>query len=104
MTTTMPRVSVECANAVLSKALSDEPIKYALDTLMKFHAEQPHLANMIAHVADTLVGGEDVTDSDDPEISQFAERQLTMIYALVGLTYGAIKAQVEADEMEEVWA
>ena len=102
--TMMPQVTSECAEAVLCKALSEDPVRYALDSLVKFHADQPHLANMIAHVADTLVGGEDVTDSDDPEISQFAERQLTMIYALVGLTYGAIKAQVEADEMEEVWA
>jgi hypothetical protein len=101
---TMPQVTPECAEAVLCKALSDDPLQYALDTLVKFHADQPHLANMIAHVADTLVGGEDVTSSDDPEISQFAERQLTMIYALVGLTYGAIKAQVEANELEETFS
>ena len=101
--TMMPQVTSECAEAVLCKALSEDPVRYALDSLVKFHADQPHLANMIAHVADTLVGGEDVTDSDDPEISQFAERQLTMIYALVGLTYGAIKAQVEANEMEEMF-
>jgi hypothetical protein len=101
--TMMPQVTSECAEAVLCKALSEEPLKFALDSLVKFHADQPHLANMIAHVADTLVGGSDVTDSDEPEISEFAERQLTMIYAMVGLTYGAIKAQVEASAMEEMW-
>ena len=100
---TMPQVTPECAEAVLCKALSDDPLQYALDTLVKFHADQPHLANMISYVANTLIGGDDVTDSDEPEISEFAERQLTMIYALVGLTYGAIKAQVETNEMEEMF-
>jgi len=101
--TMMPQVTPECAEAVLCKALSEDPLTYALDTLVKFHADQPHLANMVAHVADTLIGGPDVTDSDEPEIAEFAERQLTMIYALVGLTYGAIKAQVEADQLEELF-
>ena len=101
---TMPQVTVECADAVLCKALVDDPAKFALDTLVTFHAEQPDLASMICHVANTLLGGEDVLNSDDPEVAAFSEVQLTTIYALIGLTYNSIKAQVEANEMDEVWA
>ena len=101
---TMPKVTAECADAVLCKALVDDPTKFALDTLVTVHAEQPDLANMICHVANTLLGGEDVINSDDPEVAAFSEVQLTTIYALIGLTYNSIKAQVEANEMDEVWA
>ena len=101
---TMPQVTVECADAVLCKALVDDPAKFALDTLVTFHAEQPVLANMICHVANTLLGGEDVINSEDPEVAAFSEVQLTTIYALIGLVYNSIKAQTEANEMEEAWA
>ena len=101
---TMPQVTAECADAVLSKALVDDPTKFALDTLVTFHAEQPDLANMICHVANTLLGGEDVINSEDPEVAAFSEVQLTTIYALIGLVYNSIKAQTEANEMEEAWA
>ena len=98
---TMPQVTPECADAVLCKALVDDPVQFALDTLVKFHAEQPHLANVIAHVADTLVGG---VGDEDEEVAEYKEIQLTTIYALIGLTYGAMKAQFEANEMEEMFA
>ena len=98
---TMPQVTSECAEAVLCKALVDDPVQFALDTLVKFHAEQPHLANVIAHVADTLVGG---VDDEDEDVASYKEMQLTTIYALIGLTYGAMKTQVEANEMEEMFA
>ena len=101
---TLPQVTVECADAVQCKALVDDPAKFALDTLVTFHAEQPHLANMICHVANTLLGGEDVINSEDPEVAAFSEVQLTTIYALIGLVYNSIKAQTEANEMEEAWA
>tara|TARA_B100000745_G_scaffold137009_1_gene89530 strand:+ start:1310 stop:1618 length:309 start_codon:yes stop_codon:yes gene_type:complete len=101
---TMPQVTSECADAVLCKALVDDPTTFALETLQKFHAEQPDLANMICYVANTLLGGKDVLDSEDPEVAAFGEVQLTTIYALIGLTYNALTAQVEANEMEEVWA
>ena len=100
----IPQVTAECAVAVLCKALVDDPNRFALDTLVTFHAEQPDLASMICHVANTLLGGEDVLNSDDPEVAAFSEVQLTTIYALIGLTYNSIKAQVEANEMDEVWA
>ena len=98
MMATIPRVSSECAEAVLHKALADNPVQFALDTLVKFHADQPELA---AHVADTLVGG---VDDEEEEVAAFKEVQLTTIYALIGLTYGSIKAQIEADEMEDAWS
>tara|TARA_R100000656_G_scaffold33807_2_gene29072 strand:- start:73 stop:381 length:309 start_codon:yes stop_codon:yes gene_type:complete len=101
MMATIPRVSSECAEAVLYKALADNPVQFALDTLVKFHADQPELAAMIAHVADTLVGG---VDDEEEEVAAFKEVQLTTIYALIGLTYGSIKAQIEADEMEDAWS
>jgi hypothetical protein len=101
---TMPKVTAECADAVLCKALVDDPTAFALETLQKFHAEQPDLANMICYVANTLLGGDEVLHSEDPEIAAFSEVQLTTIYALIGLTYNSIKAQIEANEMEEVWA
>ena len=97
---TIPRVTAECADAVLSKAVVGDPVRFALDTLVKFHGEQPELATMIAHVADTLVGG---VGDDDEDVAAYKEMQLTTIYALIGLTYGAIKAQIESNEMEEAW-
>ena len=101
---TRPQVTVECADAVLCKALVDDPAKFALDTLVTFHAEQPDLANMICHVANTLLGGEDVINSEDPEVAAFSEVQLTKIEDLSGLAYNVIRAQVEGKEMDGGWA
>tara|TARA_Y100001951_G_scaffold6153_1_gene3870 strand:- start:135 stop:464 length:330 start_codon:yes stop_codon:yes gene_type:complete len=109
MTMTMPRVSAECAEAVLCKALMDNPTTFAMGTLMKFHTEQPELAAMICHVADTLIGGVDgIADTEgddvDESVAGFQEVQLTMVYALIGLVYGSVKAQFEANEMEELYS
>ena len=103
--TGIPRVTGACAEAVLSKAVThDDPTEFAMETLAKFHTEQPELAGMIGYVVGTLIGGEEVIESDDPKISDFTERQLTMIYAIVGLLYGSIKSQIEANELEEVFS
>ena len=109
MTMTMPQVSEDCAGAVLSKALMDNPSKFAMETLMKFHTEQPQLASMICHVVDALIGGGNgIADPDgdedvDENVTAFQEMQLTMTYAVVGLVYGSLKAQFEANELEETF-
>jgi hypothetical protein len=69
---TMPQVTAECADAVLCKALVDDPTTFALETLQKFHAEQPDLANMICYVANTLLGGEDVLTVKIPRLPHSA--------------------------------
>ena len=102
--TGMPRVTMSCAEAVLCKAITGDPTEFAMQTLAKFHTEQPELAGMIGYVVGMLIGGEEIIESDDPKISDFTERQLTMIYAIVGLLYGSIKSQIEANELEEVFS
>ena len=101
--TGMPRVTMSCAEAVLSRAVMGDPTEFAMETLQKFHTEQPELAGMIGYVAGTLLGGDEVLADEDPNVADFAEKELTMIYAIVGLLYGAVKAQIEADELEEVF-
>lgn len=101
--TGMPRVTMSCAEAVLCKAITGDPTEFAMQTLAKFHTEQPELAGMIGHVAGMLLGGDEVLADEDPAMADFAEKELTMIYAIVGLLYGAIKAQIEANELEETF-
>jgi len=100
---TLPTISIECFLAHLSKATQQSPDKFAGEFLTTLTHEQPELAAgilaMVRPILDNGIHGEDTLTSD-----QAAEMCLMTTFCILGIVMECISAQIDADEMEEVWS
>jgi hypothetical protein len=98
MTTTIPVVSLDCATAVMEKAMSVPMGQFGTEVLEEMIKDQPHLIKMISFLLTELIA------KDKDEETAAVDAVQTM--AVIGLVFKAIKTQIEADEMEmsEDWA
>ena len=98
MTTTIPMVSLDCATAVMDKAMSVPMSQFGTEMLEEMMKDQPQLLKAISFLLTELI-----TKGKDEETAAIDAVQ-TM--AVIGLVFKAIKTQIEADEMEmsEDWA
>lgn len=92
---TLPLITKDCIAATISKAIQDDPCSFAAETMLQLLDEQP---NLVAGTTSLLVpfmqaGG-----------SETQETILMAVWCILGVSIKAIKAQVEAEEMNENWA
>ena len=93
MTTTIPVVSLDCATAVMDKAMSVPMSQFGTEMLEEMIEDQPHLLKMLSFLLTHIIA-----DGKDEETAAIDAVQ-TM--AVVGVVFKAIKAQIESNEMEE---
>ena len=98
MTTTIPKVSLDCATAVMEKAMSVPMGQFGTEVLEEMIKDQPHLIKMISFLLTHIIA-----DGKDEETAAIDAVQTMCV---VGLVFKAIKTQTEANEMEisEEWA
>ena len=98
MTTTIPVVSLDCATAVMEKAMSVPMSQFGTEMLEEMMTDQPHLIKMISFLLTHIIA-----DGKDEETAAIDAVQTMCV---VGLVFKAIKTQAEANEMEisEEWA
>ena len=98
MTTTIPVVSLDCATAVMEKAMSVPMSQFGTEMLEEMIKDQPHLIKMISFLLTHIIA-----DGKDEETAAIDAVQTMCV---VGIVFKAIKAQTEANEMEisEEWA
>ena len=98
MTTTIPKVSLDCATAVMDKAMSVPMSQFGTEMLEEMMTDQPHLIKMISFLLTHIIA-----DGKDEETAAIDAVQTMCV---VGLVFKAIKTQAEANEMEisEEWA
>ena len=98
MTTTIPVVSLDCATAVMDKAMSVPMSQFGTEMLEEMMTDQPHLIKMISFLLTNLIA-----QGKDEETAAIDAVQTMCV---VGLVFKAIKTQAEANEMEisEEWA
>ena len=97
-TTTIPKVSLDCATAVMDKAMSVPMSQFGTEMLEEMMTDQPHLIKMISFLLTELIAkGKD---------EETAAIDAVQTMAVIGLVFKAIKTQIEADEMEmsEDWS
>ena len=98
MTTTIPMVSLDCASAVMDKAMSVPMSQFGTEMLEEMMTDQPHLIKMISFLLTNLIA-----QGKDEETAAIDAVQTMCV---VGVVFKAIMTQIEADEMEisEEWS
>ena len=92
MTTTIPKVSLDCASAVMDKAMSVPMSQFGTEMLEEMMKDQPHLIKMISFLLTNLIA--EGKDEDTAAIDA------VQTMCVVGVVFKAIMTQIEADEME----
>jgi hypothetical protein len=95
MTTTIPLVSLDCVNAVMDKSMSVPMSEFGVEMLDEMLTDQPHLMQMISFLITNLIA------KGKPE--EIAAHDAVQTMCVIGVVFKAIKAQVEAEELEG-WA
>jgi len=94
---TISQVTSECFIATASKAFQESPDRFAAATLLEMCDEQPALTEGIIRLMNDL---SEVAMPDDEEAQAGV---FTMSAAVVALMYKSLKAQVEADELNQMF-
>ncbi|GEM_PF-4870480 len=103
---TLPQVTHECLTAILEKATQKDPQAFALETMVEMLAEQPILMEGISTVITPFITvlSENEVEGQELDESLRAEIIIMAQFCIIGITLKAINAQIESNEMNEVWA
>ena len=95
---TIPKISLDCATAVMDKAMSVPMTEFGTEMLEEMIEDQPHLMRMISFLLTNLIA--EGKDEDTAAIDA------VQTMCVVGVVFKAIMTQIEADEMEisEEWS
>ena len=103
---TLPTVTHECLMAILEKATQQEPQKFAAETMVEMMKNQPVLMEGIGTVISPFIKVMEENEVEGHELDGSLRAELIIMaqFCVIGITVKAINAQIEADEMNEVWA
>ena len=85
---TLPQVSKECIEAVIGKAGQSSPAEYAKDFIEELEDKNPHLMNELKTFC--------VNTCKEP-------KSMALSMAYIGVFYNSIKAQIEANELKQLF-
>ena len=103
---TFPKISLETIAATAAIATRQNMDEFALTAMLELHGSQPELTGLINTFLGNMVaaGEEAKADGVDMVPVAFAQEQILKAAMITyGLTMAAVKAQVEADELNEAW-
>ena len=93
---TIAQVSAECFLATADKAFRQKPCEFTAETLESMVEEQPILTEGLMRLAADLSEVVEPVDEESQGIT------FTMVASVICLMWKAIKAQDEANELEEM--
>ncbi len=100
----LPKITKECFIAHMHKAMQQDPQIYAIETMLKLKDEQPAITTGVASMLGPFI---DATSGEEDEqtvsLSAAKEVLLMACFCVVGVTLQAIDAQIESEEMNEIW-
>ena len=103
---TLPKISIETIAATAAQATRQDVDEFAVSSMLELVQEQPDLTNLISElVAQMIAGAEKIKAEGVEEVPvDFARDAIvTSAFVTYGLVIAAVKAQVEADELNEAW-
>ena len=99
---TLPRINIDTILATLDKAVQSRPDEFAMATMLDGMTEQPELTMAIHEVINKYI--EPLLDHGEDINPEAAASMLIELSACVyGITMKAMKAQADAEEMNEAW-
>ena len=99
---TFPKISLEVIEATTAVAQRKTINDYAMSSILDLMQSQPELTSLINDMCDNLISGGNDVETVTAEFAQNAI--LVAAYAAYGLAMDSVKAQVEANELNEEWA
>ena len=103
---TLPKISIETIAATAAQATRQDMDEFALTAMLELHGSQPELTELInTFLGNMVAAGEEArADGVDMVPITFAQEQiLKASFITYGLAMAAVKAQIEADELNEAW-
>ena len=103
---TLPTVTHECLMAILEKATQQEPQKFAAETMIEMIKDQPVLMEGIGTVISPFIDALSENEVEGHPLDESLRSELIIMaqFCVIGITLKAINAQIESNEMNEVWA
>ena len=98
---TLPRISIETISATAAVATRQNMDEFAVSSMMDLLQEQPELTDLINIFLGNMVKGGDEVEDIPAVVAQ--ELILKSSFITYGLVMAAVKAQIEADELNEAW-
>jgi hypothetical protein len=93
---TIAQVSAECFLATTDKAFRQKPCEFTAETLVSMVEEQPVLTEGLMRLT------ADLSEVVEPADREAQVMTFTMVASVICLMWKAIKAQDEANELEEM--
>ena len=97
----LPKITKECFIAHMHKAMQQDPQIFACETMLRLKDEQPAITSGVASMLGPFIAERD--DDQSVSLSQAREVLLMACFCVVGVTLQAIDAQIESEEMNEIW-
>ncbi len=82
----------------MEKSTQSGVAEFAFETMLTISQEQPNLFDGLGTTVDIMTG------PADEENEQQKERDYVLLWAMMGMMYNTIKAQIEADAMADLFA
>jgi len=98
---TIPKISMSCFLAQLSKSSQQDPDAFAADFMMKLTEEQPELMSCLVQMVKPLVT---FSDEDTIPAPLAAEMTIMSVFCVLGVVMESISATIDAKEMDEAWS
>jgi hypothetical protein len=99
---TIPKISMECFLAQLSKSTQKDPDLFAKDFMVRLTNEQPDMMSGIVAMIQPLVKMPNGRDSIPTDIA--AELCVLGVFCVLGVVMESISATIDAEEMNEAWS
>ena len=99
---TIPKISMTCFLAQLSKSTQQDPDHFAADFMMRLTDEQPEMMACIVAMIKPMVEVPD--DMEEMRVDMAAEMCLLAVFCVLGVVMESISATIDAEEMDEVWS
>ncbi len=90
---TIPTISIDCAMAVMGKSMSVDMAQFGTEMMEEMIEDQPHLLQMISFLLTNIIA-----EGKDEEVAAVDAVQTMCV---VGVVFKAIKATIEAEELEK---
>ena len=97
----LPKVTKECFLAHMHKAMQQDPQVFACEAMLKWKETQPAITSGVA----SMLGTFDTEEDGDQPVSLSNAREILLMacFCVMGVTLNAINAQIESEEMNEIW-
>ena len=98
---TLPKISLETIESTTAQATRMDMGEFAVSSMMDLMQEQPELTDLINTFLGNMIQGGDEVEDVPAVVAQ--EMILKSSFITYGLVMAAVKAQIEADELNEAW-